>query len=251
MEQMSLEISKVKKAFGHRIVLKEISVSLERGKIYGLVGANGSGKTTLLNVVSGFLAADSGQITLNGSSVTDATPYRRSQLGIVRTFQDLRFAPEQSVSDNVIVSMKNVAGGRWLSNWISQDKNTTEGLRAHALELLERVQLDHKANDEAQTLSYGQLKLLSLACCLGQSGQLYLLDEPVAGTSEGIREHINSIILSLRTPETTLLIIEHDIGLLKNICDELLFLADGYCLSYDSYDSLKQDDNVLERYVGQ
>ena len=168
-----LEIDGLGKSFDGVKALVGFSCSLREGEILGLIGPNGAGKTTLFNVISGFLAPESGNVVLRGASLAGMPPHGIATAGIARTFQDLRLIRQLSVLDNVLLSFRDQPGER-LGNVFFRGKNCQNqetANRKEAMSLLEECGLAEKANDPAEGLSYGQQKLLSLVCCLAASGK--------------------------------------------------------------------------------
>lgn len=186
------EIDGLDKRFGGVKALAGFSCSLDEGEILGLIGPNGAGKTTLFNVVSGFLTADCGKVLSKGKEITGFPPYRITNLGISRTFQNLRLIRQISVLDNVLLSFQDQPGEK-LRNVFFRWRCCRDGENANrkeALHLLEEAGISHKADEPAEELSYGQQKLLSLVCCLASRSEVLLLDEPVAGIAPEMIEKI-------------------------------------------------------------
>ncbi len=176
-----LDVQRLEKNFDGVRALADFSCSVENGEILGLIGPNGAGKTTFFNIVSGFLASESGEITFKGNGITGIPPHRITNLGISRTFQNLRLVRQISVLDNVLLSFQQQPGERLRNlffNWRRSQEQENEN-RKKALALLKEVGLAQKADDPAEELSYGQQKLLSLVCCLAARSDILLLDEPV------------------------------------------------------------------------
>ena len=182
---MKLSANHITKRFGDHEVLKDISFEMEEGRIYVLMGTNGSGKTTLFNILSGLVEQDAGDVLLDGARINKLKSYERCQKGIGRTFQDLRLIGGLTVKENVMLAFSNQQGEKWW-NTILPFKGVKEEQRRNQQEsdiILKQCFIDDVADSEAGEISYGQQKLLNLACCLASETPILLLDEPVAGVN--------------------------------------------------------------------
>jgi len=246
-----LEVQKLEKSFDGIRALADFSCSLRQGEILGLIGPNGAGKTTLLNVISGFLAPESGRALFRGKTLLGLPPHKIATTGIARTFQKLRLIRQVSVLDNVLLSFRNQPGER-LSNVFFRWKNSKEqeaANRKEAMSLLEEAGLTEKANEPAEDLSYGQQKLLSLVCCLAAKGDLLLLDEPVAGIAPEMIEKILGIIRNLPNKGKSVILIEHNLDAMMQVCDRVIFMDAGAKLSEGTPEEVRDDPRVIEAYI--
>ena len=178
MSEAVLKVTGLSKSFDGVCALADFSCDVCQGEVLGLIGPNGAGKTTLFNVVTGFIAPESGEISLKGTDITGLAPYKLANCGISRTFQDLRLIRQLSVLDNVLLSFRDQLGER-LGNVFFRSKRSREyegQNRQEAIRLLEDAGIDEKAGDPAEDLSYGQQKLLSLVCCLAAKAEVLLLE---------------------------------------------------------------------------
>ncbi len=205
---MILSVENISKSFGERKLFENLSLNLEIGKIYTLMGANGSGKTTLFNILTGFVKIDSGKIFFNNVNLDTKSPKEINNLGITRTFQDLRIIHGLSVKENVLMVMEKKMFH--IATFDEYDKVN---------EILKNVSLVDLANNLASDLSYGQQKLLTLGCCLANKPKLLLLDEPIAGIDEKNKNIIKDIILKLRSEGITILQVEHDLEFIEDTSD--------------------------------
>lgn len=210
---MVLSLENISKSFGERKLFTNLSLELEAGEIYSLMGANGSGKTTLFNILTGFVKADSGKILFNNIEINSKSPAEINKLGIARTFQDLRLINGLSVRDNVLMVMEK----KMFHIATNEEYKKVDGI-------LDRVSLLNHAEHLGSDLSYGQQKLLTLGCCLANNPKLMLLDEPIAGIDKDNKEKIKEIILSLKNEGITILQVEHDIEYIKSTSDKILYL---------------------------
>jgi ABC-type branched-subunit amino acid transport system ATPase component len=246
-----LELDGLCKTFDGVTALDVFSCSVRQKEILGLIGPNGAGKTTLFNVVTGFTPADSGKVTLRGRGILGLPPHRVANLGIARTFQILRLIRRMSVLDNVLLCFKNQPGEKLRKvffRWNACRRAEAENRKA-ALSLLESVGLADKANDPAEALSYGQQKLLSLVCCLAAGADLLLLDEPVAGIAPEMIERILAVIRRLPEQGKSVVLIEHDLDAVMQVCDRVIFMDAGRRVSEGTPEQVRNDPKVMEAYI--
>ncbi len=248
---MPLEIKHIEKSFGDNLILKNISFTLETSQIYVLMGANGSGKTTLFNIITGFLQSDKGDVYWNSKNLFSKKPHTINKIGISRTFQDLRLIKELTVKENVLLAFKNQEGEKWWKALMpksgynkEQHKNSIK-----VNNILKETFIDEISEYMAGEISYGQQKLLTLACCIANDAELFLLDEPVAGINPVYREKLVSVIEKLKYQGKTFLIIEHNSDFITEIADKILFLRGDTISEYESYSSLKNDKQVMNSLI--
>jgi ABC-type branched-subunit amino acid transport system ATPase component len=208
-----LKIEKISKAFGERVLFNELSLELEKGKVYTLMGANGSGKTTLFNIITGFVRANSGNVLFDNVNLGLLPPYKINRLGISRTFQDLRIINNLSLRENILLALEK----KMFQFTTSGDENTT-------LEILGRICLNEQKDRIGNDLSFGQKKLLALGCCLCNNPKLILLDEPISGIDKENRKNITKIILELKNEGISILQIEHNKEYIQSTSDYVLLL---------------------------
>jgi branched-chain amino acid transport system ATP-binding protein len=226
-----LEIKNISKSFGGFEVLKNISLTVERGERRIIIGPNGAGKTTFFNVISGILKPDEGDIVFCGKSIGKLAPYQRSRLGIARTFQRNTLFFNLSILDNLKLALQRG--------------------RSHykPVELLEKVGLQDKANMSTKELSYGEQRQVEILLALAQSPKIILLDEPTAGMSPVETEMITKMIRSLPR-EITVIMIEHDMEVVFNLADKITVLHLGEVICEGSASKVKSNPKVKEIYLG-
>jgi len=246
-----LEVRGLEKRFDGVRALVDFSCFLRPGEILGLIGPNGAGKTTLFNVVSGFIAANSGKVFFKDKDITGASPYRITNRGISRTFQNLRLIRQISVLDNVLLSFQDQPGEKLRNvffNW-RKSREQENANRQEAIGLLEETGLAHKAGDPAEELSYGQQKLLSLVCCLAAKSEVLLLDEPVAGIAPEMTEKILATIRGLPSRGKSVVLIEHNLDAVMQVCDRVIFMDAGAKISEGTPEEVRNDPRVIEAYI--
>lgn len=248
---MKLEIKHIEKFFGENQILKDISFEMEQGEVYVLMGTNGSGKTTLFNILTGFLKPENGNVLFNNESVLNKEPYLININGISRTFQDLRLIEELSVKENVMLSFKNQQGEKWWKALLPKNNYKTEQTENinRTNDILQDTFISEVSDQKAGEISYGQQKLLTLACCIANSADLFLLDEPVAGVNPIIREKLITVINKLKEKGKTFIIIEHNVDFISEIADKILFLNSGIIKEYENYSAMRKDEQVKEAFV--
>ncbi|OFW09670.1 MAG: hypothetical protein A3G20_06230 [Acidobacteria bacterium RIFCSPLOWO2_12_FULL_59_11] len=236
-----LTIKHVFFCFPGRTLLDGVSVELRTRAITCLLGGNGSGKTTLFNLITGFLRPDAGTIWLGDTELTHCAPFRISRLGVARTFQDLRLIGKLSVHENMRLALSGQPGERLrdalLPPSIQRDRDGADRRKADAL--LAEYFLADVANHLASDISYGQQKLLTLACCAALDASLLLFDEPVAGISPEYRGRIAERLASLKAAGKTILLIEHQPDFLERMGDAFLFLQAGQLHRFDTLAALR------------
>jgi ABC-type branched-subunit amino acid transport system ATPase component len=241
----------VSKAYGGVQALSDCSVEVERGCIAGLIGPNGSGKTTLFNMITGYGRVDSGDVYLNDAKITGLAPDRVFALGIGRTFQLTRVFSRLTVMENMIVAAhhKERAGqtGRLHNPFARAGGPAT---RKRAMELLEFTGIAKLAGDRAETLSYGQRKLLELAYVLIADPEIILLDEPAGGVNPTLIGTISERIRELNRQGSTFLIVEHNMEFVMGLCDQVTVLDYGNAVVSGPPDMIRNDRRVLDAYLG-
>ena len=248
---MKFQTKHIAKSFGEKEVLTDVSFSLESGDIKVLMGTNGSGKTTLYNIITGFLKQDAGSIYIDGKAIKNHRPHEINRLGIGRTFQDMRLIGNLTVAENVMLAFSGQKGENWwrvLTPGKAINKEQEEN-KAKAKEILEKCFIGDVALSMANEISYGQQKLLNLACCMANDADVLLLDEPVAGVNPAYRDKLTGIVKNLKRQGKSILIIEHNTDFIEKVADKVLFLNEGQVKAFEDYASLKNDNYVQEAYI--
>ena len=249
-----LEMRNVEKNFGGVRAIDNFSVTLEPGKIHGLIGPNGAGKTTIFNNITGIYAPDSGKIIFNGTDITGSTPHRVAQLGIGRTFQNIRLFSNLSVLSNVVIA-SNLDATYNMADAIFKTKKYRERekhLEEKAMDLLEVVGLADKANEQANSLPYGHQRKLEIARAMALDPKLLLLDEPAAGLNPVEVEDFIELLKKIREiRDLTILLIEHRLKVVNTLSDEVFVLNFGELLTHGTPEEVQNHPKVIEAYMGE
>lgn len=247
-----LEIKHITFGFSpEKQILKDISLSLEQGKIYALMGSNGAGKTTLFHIISGFIKPQSGEVFFNNKNLTNQQPFKINRMGISRTFQDLRLITKLTVKQNIILAMHNNPTDNWFNAMFPEKFyiHSDIVLMRKANEILDQFFLTDVKKSLASEISYGQQKLLSLACCVANGARLLLIDEAVAGVQPEYRKKIAMLIKILKEQGKTILLIEHNTDFIADVADQIFFLHVGEISNFNNMETLRKDKQVMDAYI--
>lgn len=247
-----LEIADLNKRFGGLQAVDRCDLSVREGSITGLIGPNGAGKTTLFSIISGFTRADSGQIRFGGQRIDGLGAYEVARRGLRRTFQIPRELKEMSVLENLMLVPEDQFGDRILSVLLpgARVRREEQANEAAAREVLETVGLADKSDIPAARLSGGQKKLLELARCLMSRPRLMLLDEPTAGVNPTLIRHLMKVMQNVHASGITLLIIEHNMNVVMELCERVVVLDRGHVIAAGTPTEIQQNKQVLDAYLG-
>ncbi|ADI01454.1 MAG TPA: ABC transporter ATP-binding protein [Syntrophothermus lipocalidus] len=244
-----LKIDNVSHEFGGLRALDRVSLAIEKGEIFGLIGPNGAGKTTLFNLISGIYKPTEGQVFFKGRPIHNLAPHKISRLGVGRTFQNIRLFKKLSVVDNVKVGMHGViipeAADSKALGWGNKRK-----IEQRADELLNLVGLYEKRMEYAESLAYGEQRRLEIARALARNPCLLLLDEPAAGMNNREKEELMQLVGDIRDMGITILLVEHDMNVVMNVCDRIAVLDYGKKIAEGDPVSIRNDARVIQSYLG-
>ena len=243
-----LKLDRVTKTFGGVHALTELSLDVEPSQIVGLIGPNGAGKTTTFNVITGAYRASSGTVLLDGHAVTGQPSHRIARAGIMRTFQNIRLFSDMTVWEHLLVAQPHTGSviRRLLPTRLS---NPHTILRA--TEVLEFFGLGDVRHRLARSLPYGLQRKVEMARAVTARPKLLLLDEPVAGMNHDEAETIRTLMLRLREDGLSILLIEHDMAFVMNLCDHLYVLDFGALIAQGRPNEVRTNPAVLDAYLGQ
>jgi len=252
-----LTVEKLTKNFGGLSAVSNVSISVEEGELVGLIGPNGAGKTTLFNVLTGVYTPTEGRVLLNKDGKTielsKLPPYKITHQGVARTFQNIRLFKDLSVLDNVKISMNEEAQYGIFGALLRVPKFYTSeaSIEKRALEFLKKVNLDELAYEKARNLPYGKQRQLEIARAMATGAKLLFLDEPAAGMNPQETHALTEFIAKIRREmDLTIVLIEHDMSLVMEICERIFVLDYGKLIAQGSAQEVRHNPKVIEAYLG-
>lgn len=249
----AIKINKLTKTFGGITAISNIDMDIDRGTIAGLIGPNGAGKTTLFNLLTGMYTPSSGDISYKDKNIKRLKPYKITDYGISRTFQNIRLFKNMTVLDNVSLAFHHNVNCNIFSAIFRLPSYYKEEERIHnsSLKLLEIFNLEDKKDELAKNLPYGEQRRLEIARALAADPDLLLLDEPAAGMNPNETKELTELIKWIRDNfKLTIILIEHDMSLVMGICDKIYVLDYGTLIAEGTPDEVQNNERVIEAYLG-
>jgi len=248
-EVKCLSCERVSKHYGGIAAVQNVSCRLDCKQIVAVIGPNGAGKTTLINILSGFVRPESGRLLLDGYDITGRPPHDVAVMGVCRTFQEVRLLREATVVENVLLARSTQAGESIFGAFGGASRRQEVENRRNCQELLDFVGLEGCHSHLVSALSFGQQKLVSLACCLATGARFLMLDEPFAGLH---RREVNDVAVVLRRLQQegrAILFIEHDVAAVRELADSVLVMDEGRILAQGPIDEVLRRSDVAEAYL--
>ncbi len=248
-----LELSNVSRSFGGLQALKDVTLSVPSNQIVGLIGPNGAGKTTLINNISGLDHPTSGSIRFKKTDIHNLLSHQIARLGIARTYQNIRLFGDMTALDNLLISQHARGRAGVLDSLLfsARYRKEEQAFRKNAEHLLKQFHLHAVAHSRAASLPYGDQRLLEMARALAAQPGLILLDEPAAGMNPVETRQLGDQIIRLKNDGITILVVEHDMSLIHQVCDFIYVLNFGQIIASGTPDQIKQNPVVIEAYLGQ
>lgn len=253
MNDFQLELRGIGRRFGGLRALHDVSFVVPPGQICSVIGPNGAGKSTLLNILSGVTPPSAGTITLGGRRLDRLAAHQRVVAGMARTFQNLQLFDELTVLENVMIGAHTRSRSGFVAGLLGSPgaRRDTAGARHTALQLLDRLGLADRAETPAQSLSYGEAKIMEIARAMASEPRILLLDEPLAGLPGGAVERVAQVVVELNRTGTSILLVEHNVRVVMQLSHHVVVLSNGELISEGTAQHVQADPAVIEAYLGE
>ena len=247
-----LKLDKTTIRFGGLVAVNEVCTEIKEGQIFGLIGPNGAGKTTLFNIINGVYEPSSGKVIFNEKEIQGLKPDKINYLGIARTYQNINLFKAMTVLDNVMVGCHSTTRSNILSDVFNTGgkRKEEEVAKAKCVKLLDFMDLSGRLNNLASDLSYGEQRRLEIARAMASEPKLLLLDEPAAGMNLSEKAELASLIKEIRKRGITILLVDHHMRLVMEVCDEICVLNYGKKLAQGTPSFIQNDKEVIAAYLG-
>jgi branched-chain amino acid transport system ATP-binding protein len=247
-----LEIDNVSKFFYGLVAIDDLTIKVKPGQIYGIIGPNGAGKTTLFNCVTGIYTPEKGSIKYKGKNITGTAPHKIAQMGVLRTFQNIRLFKEMSVAENIMAGYHTKSKQKWYHSIFHTPFYKKDELAAWKKieELMEFFGLDRLATVPTGDLSYGNQRKVEMARALAAKPELLILGEPAAGLNENETIELTNIIRKISEMGIGIMMIEHDMDMVMNLTDYITVINFGKEISQGEPSFVQNDPRVIEAYIG-
>ena len=245
----NLSCRRLSKSFRGVPAVANLTIEFTPFRTTAIIGPNGAGKTTLLDLITGFVRPDAGEINLMGRDITQLPPHKIARLGISRTFQELRIVPSISVIENVVLAAEEPKSERLLAALLGARSGEGAQYYEKAYRILSEIGLGQEARQSASELSYGQRKLLTLACCIATEPHIFLFDEPVSGLHPQMINRIVNVLQRISKEERTIIFVEHDITAVRQLAEHLIVMDHGRVIAEGQPVEVLEQAKTLGAYV--